>query len=108
MSASLTVNAQFNKVGTPPTILSATVGPGRTIKLTKGGRKVASVLHGKFKIVVQDKTKKDNFHLTCSGVNKKTKVKTKSRTTWNVTLAKGKCTYKSDAHKKLKGSFKVT
>jgi hypothetical protein len=107
MSAAQTVNAQFNKVGAPPTILSATVGPGKTIKLTKGGRKVASVLHGKFKIVVQDKTTKDNFHLTCSGVNKKTKVKSKSTSSWSVTLKKGKCSYKSDAHKKLKGSFKV-
>jgi hypothetical protein len=107
MNAAQTVNAQFNKAGAPPTILSATVGPGKTIKLTKGGKKVASVLRGKFKIVVQDKTKKDNFHLTCAGVNKKTKVKTKSTTSWNVTLNQGKCTYKSDAHKKLKGSFKV-
>ena len=107
MNAAQSVNAQFNQVVAPPTILSAIVGPGKTIKLTKGGKKVASVLHGKFKIVVQDKTKKDNFHLTCKGLNKKTTVKGKSKATWNVTLAKGTCSYKSDAHKKLKGSFKV-
>jgi hypothetical protein len=108
MSAAQTVDAQFNLAATPPTLLSATVGPGKVIKVTKGGKKVRSAAHGPFKITVQDKTKKDNFHLTCPGVNKKTRVRAKETATWNVTLRAGTCTYRSDAHKRLKGSFRVT
>jgi hypothetical protein len=106
-SAAQSVTAEFEPALKPPSVLSAVVGPGKTIKLTRGGSKVQSLTHGRFKFVVQDKTKKDNFHLTCKGVNKKSGVKTKSRTTWSVTLTKGTCSYKSDASKKLKGSFKV-
>jgi hypothetical protein len=108
MSAAEIVHARFNLLASPPALLSAIVGPGKAISVTKGGKKVRSAAHGPFKITVQDKTKKDNFHLTCPGVNKKTRVRAKGTATWNVTLRAGTCTYRSDAHKRLKGSFRVT
>ena len=70
-------------------------------------REVHLFLSGKYLITVRDTSKKDNFHLTCPGINKKTGIKSKGTAAWSVTLRKGTCSYKSDAHKKLKGSFKV-
>src|SRR5215212_6699988 len=58
-------------------------------------------------IVVNDRSKTDNFHLTGPGVNKKTGLKTRGKATWNVTLAPGVYRYRSDETKKLRGSFIV-
>ena len=90
-----------------PTKLKATVGPRSTISLKKGSSLVKSVKAGNFTISVNDATAKDNFHLKGPGVSKKTSVAKRSKATWKVTLRKGKYTYFSDAHKKLKRSFSV-
>jgi hypothetical protein len=86
----------------PATAISGSVGPRRTISL-----KPKSVLPGPATIVVNDRSKTDNFHLTGSGVNKKTGVKTRGSVTWNVTLVPGAYTYRSDKTKKLRGTFTV-
>jgi len=62
---------------------------------------------GRYKIVVSDATKADNFHLSGPGVNKKTGVKSKSGATWILTLKPGKYTFRSDATKKLRRTFSV-
>src|SRR4051794_35750098 len=90
-----------------PTKLKATVGPRSSISLKKGSSLVRSVKAGKFTISVTDATAKDNFHLKGPGVSKKTSVAKRSKATWRVTLRKGKYTYFSDAHKKLKRAFSV-
>jgi hypothetical protein len=41
-------------------------------------------------------------------VNKKTGVAFRGRVTWNVTLRPGTYSYRSDKHKKLRGSLIVT
>jgi hypothetical protein len=89
--------------------LSGTVGPGKTISLkTSAGVRAKTVLAGTYKITVKDLTKKDNFHLTGQGVNKKTGVKTRGTVTWTVALVAGKTyRYRSDAHPKIAGSFVV-
>jgi plastocyanin len=89
--------------------LNGTVGPGKTISLkTTAGAKAKVVAPGSYKITVKDKTKADNFHLTGPGVNKKTGVRFRGTVTWNVKLIVGKTyRYRSDAHKKLAGSFVV-
>lgn len=88
--------------------LKAQVGPGKTISVrTASGAKVKSVTAGTYKITVRDLTKKDNFHLTGTGVNKKTSVKGKSTVTWTVRFRSGPIKYRSDATKKLRGSFAV-
>jgi hypothetical protein len=86
----------------PPTSLAGSVGPRRTISL-----KPKSALPGPAAIVVNDRSKTDNFHLTGPGVNKKTGVKTRGKVTWNLTLAPGTYTYRSDKTKKLRGTFTV-
>ena len=89
--------------------LVATDGPGFTITLTQGGKKVRSLKPGTYAITVADKSNIHNFHLTGPGVNKKTGVGFKGSTTWKVTLKKGTYKYVCDPHASfMKGSFKVS
>jgi plastocyanin len=90
--------------------LTATVGPGFTISLKAGARKVTNLKAGRYRIVVRDRSHLHNFHLTGPGVNKKTAVAFHGTRTWTITFRKGK-TYKyvCDPHKsRMKGSFRVT
>lgn len=90
-------------VGSPaPTALTGSVGPRKTITL-----KPKAALPGPATIVVNDRSKVDNFHLSGPGVNKKTGLRTRGKVTWDVTLSPGTYTYKSDKSKKLRGSFTV-
>ena len=89
--------------------LVGTVGPGFTITLTKGGTKVTRLKAGKYSIAVNDRSSIHNFHLTGPGLNKATSVGGTGKTTWTVTLKKGK-TYRfvCDPHASImKGSFKT-
>ena len=93
-----------------PTKLVASVGPGFTITLTKGGKKVTTLKPGSYSITVNDKSTFHNFHLTGPGVNKKTTVAFKGTPSkaWTVTLRKGTYRYVCDPHaSQMKGSFKV-
>jgi plastocyanin len=93
----------------PPTPkLSGKVGPGRTISLKKGGAMVKALSAGTYKVTVKDASAKDNFHLTGPGVSKKTSVRGKRTFSWTLNLRAGKYTYRSDAHKKLKRTFRVS
>ena len=47
--------------GTATPTLKGVVGPGFTIKLTKGGKKVKSLKAGRYKFVVSDKSSIHNF-----------------------------------------------
>ena len=90
--------------------LTGTDGPGFTITLKKGSTKVTQLKAGKYSITVNDLSASHNFHLTGPGVNKKTSVGATGKTTWTVTLQKGK-TYRfvCDPHASfMKGSFKTT
>lgn len=88
--------------------LVAQVGPKRTITVkTSSGARVRSTAAGKYRLTVKDLTKTDNFHLTGRGISRKTGVKSKGTSIWAVTLRAGKVTYRSDAHKTLRGSFSV-
>jgi len=91
------------------TTLNGTVGPGFTIKLTKGGANVTTLKHGTYKFVIADKSNIHNFHLKGPGVNKLTSVSGKGTTTWTLTLKKGTYKYQCDPHASvMHGSFKVT
>lgn len=92
----------------PPKKLVAQVGPNRSISLkTTSGARVKQLTAGRYSIRVKDLTKADNFHLVAPGANRRTAVKSRSAGTWNVTLRAGSGTYRSDAHKRLHGSFRV-
>ena len=97
-------------VTTPPPVkkLVAQVGPRSAITLkTAAGVRVRRLTAGAYSITVKDRTKSDNFHLIAPGANRKTGVKFRGTTTWKATLAAGKGSYRSDAHKRLRGSFLV-
>ncbi len=90
-----------------PVKLTGKVGPKKTITLKKGASAVKALVAGRYRVVVSDLTKKDNFHLTGKGVNKKTGVKTKGSISWTLTLKPGKYMFRSDATKKLRRTFSV-
>jgi plastocyanin len=98
----------FGQAATPK--LVGTSGPGYTIGVTKAGKKVKTLKHGTYKIVVRDKSSAHNFHLMGPGVNKSTSVSAVTTKTWTVKLKKGKYTYQCDIHASIgmKGSFRVT
>ena len=107
--AHVTIRGSFH-VGAlppPPTKLTGKVGPKKTISLKKGASSVKSLVAGRYKIVVSDLTKADNFHLTGPGVNRKTAVKSKGTASWTLALKPGKYTYRSDTTKKLSRTFSV-
>jgi plastocyanin len=89
--------------------LAGTVGPGFTITLTQGGKKVTTLKAGSYTITIADKSNIHDFHLSGPGLNKTTSVGGKGSTTWKVTLKKGTYKYVCDPHSSImKGSFKVT
>ncbi len=89
--------------------LTATVGPGATISLKLGGKKVTRVKAGRYRIVVRDRSHMHNFHLIGPGVNKKTAVAAHRTTTWTVTFRQGTYRFRCDPHRsRMKGSFRVT
>jgi len=94
----------------PATQLAGTVGPGRKISLryADGGKLTILAGSNTVAITVNDRTRGDNFHLTGPGVNRKTGVKFRGRTTWKLTLQGGRYVYRSDAHKKVRGAFSVS
>jgi plastocyanin len=92
------------------TPLAGTVGPGFTITLDKGGKKISTLKAGSYTIKVSDKANVHDFHLFGPGVNKVITtvpfVGTKSVT---VILKKGTYTYQCDPHAAagMKATFKV-
>ena len=106
MKGSFTVGA-VQPPPPPPPKLNGKV-TARTISLTSAGSKVRSVAQGSYKVVVNDSSKLQNFHLSGPGVNRKTGVKAKTKQTWTVALKPGKYTYRSDKKRRLRGTFTVT
>jgi plastocyanin len=89
--------------------LNGTVGPGFTITLTKGGKKVTKLTAGTYTFKIADKSGIHNFHLTGPGVNKKTTVGGQGTSTWKLTLKKGTYKYVCDPHASIMhGSFTVS
>lgn len=91
-----------------PTRLVATVGPGFTITLTRGGRRVTSLKAGRYTIVVRDRSAIHNFHLRGPGVNRTTRVAFRGTVTWRLRLRKGVHRFVCDPHRSgMRGSFRV-
>ena len=89
--------------------LQAAVGPGFTITLKKGGKKVTTLKKGKYTIVVADKSDIHNFHVRGPGVNKMTGVAFVGTKSFTVTLKAGRYTFICDPHPtSMKGSFRVS
>jgi plastocyanin len=89
--------------------LNGTDGPGFTITLTKGGKKVTKLTAGTYVFKIADKSNIHNFHLTGPGVNKSTTVSAKGTFTWKLKLKKGTYKFVCDPHASfMKGSFTVS
>jgi hypothetical protein len=90
-------------------LLRGSVGPGATIGLrTAAGRKVVSLAAGPAVVRVADLSTTDNFHLIGPGVNRATSRAGRATVIWRLRLAAGTYRYRSDAHPRLRGSFRVT
>jgi len=94
---------------TTGTTLVATDGPGFTITLKEGAKKVTTLKAGTYSFKVEDKSNIHNFHLTGPGVNVTTSVVGVTTVTWKLKLKKGTYKYVCDPHATIMhGSFKVT
>jgi len=92
--------------------LVATVGPKETISLVDSrGRRVTKLRRGSYRMVVRDRSARDNFHLfgrSIIGLQGVTSIPARKTVTWNFRLAPGTYRYRSDAHpRKMRGSFRV-
>ena len=88
-------------------VLQGTVG-NVFITLRLDGKSVKTLPHGKYTLVVQDNSKSTGFRLSGPGVSKQTSVKGTGRSTWTLTLKKGKYVYSSIKHPKRRSTLKVT
>ena len=91
--------------------LHGVIGPGYSISLKNAqGKRVTTLKHGKYTLVVQDKANIHNFTLNGPGIKNKmitgtTFVGTKTVT---VTLKAGKYRYYCTVHPTVTGTFRVT
>jgi NitT/TauT family transport system substrate-binding protein len=88
-------------------VLQGTVG-NVFITLRLDGKAVRTLPHGKYTIVVQDNSRSTGFRLSGPGISKQTSVKGTGRSTWTLTLKKGKYVYNSIANPKRRSTLKVT
>lgn len=92
---------------TAPTVtLNATVGLTVSLK-TAAAVPVKAIARGQYALVVRDASKRDNFHLTGPGVDRRTGVPGRGLVRWALDLKPGTYRYRSDAHPGLSGSFRV-
>jgi NitT/TauT family transport system substrate-binding protein len=88
-------------------VLQGTIG-NVFLTLRLDGKAVSRLPHGKYTVVVTDNSKTTGFQLAGPGVSKKTSVKGTGRSTWTVTLKKGKYVYSSLTNKKRKRTLTIT
>ena len=93
------------------TKLKGSVGPGFTISLKDAaGKAVRKIRAGrKYTFSISDKSGIHNFHLIGPGVNKKTAVGKKGKSTWTWKVKKGTYRFRCDPHRSaMKGSFRAS
>jgi hypothetical protein len=91
--------------------LHGVIGPGYSISLKDAhGRRVKTLKHGKYTLVVQDKANIHNFTLNGPGIKNKMITGTSfvGTKTVTLTLKKGTYTYFCTVHPTILGTFKVT
>jgi hypothetical protein len=85
------------------TKLTGTTGPGFTIVVKKGGKKVTKLAPGAYSLTVTDKSSSHDFVLNGPGIKNKmiTSLSFKGTKTVKVTLKKGKYEYYCTPHRSL-------
>jgi plastocyanin len=93
-----------------PKVVNGAVGPGFSISLKSGGKKVTSLKAGTYRFDVTDRSAIHDFHLTGPGVNKViTSVSFEGRKSVTANLKRGTYRYVCDPHATfMKGSFRVS
>jgi hypothetical protein len=101
-------NQTFSVRQPAPAQLRGTVA-AKTISLkTPVGARAANLAAGKYVIVVNDRSRSNNFHLSGKGVNRRTGVKFVGRKEWTITLAPSSLyTYRSDSRASLRLTFRT-
>jgi NitT/TauT family transport system substrate-binding protein len=87
-------------------VLQGTV-QGRRVLLRLDGRVVTRLNVGPHTFVVSDNSRTHNFTLKGPGVNRRTSVKGRARSTWTLNLRKGTYRYWSSARPAVRKSFRV-
>jgi plastocyanin len=92
-----------------PKTVNGSVGPGFTISLKLGGKKVTRLKPTTYRFKVTDKASIHDFHLAGPGVNKViTGIGFEGTKTTTIKLRKGTYRYRCDVHPdEMHGSFKV-
>ena len=91
--------------------VNATVGPGFTISLTSGGKKVTALKAGTaYRFLVSDRSSMHNFHLSGPGLDRVfTSVAFTGTKSFVLRLKKGSYRYVCDPHASfMHGSFRVS
>ena len=102
--------AMSGPVAAAPKVVKGTVGPGFTISLTSGGKKVKSLKAGvAYKFEITDRSSIHDFRLSGPGVNKLiTGVGFTGRKSITVTLKRGTYRFVCDPHaSSMRGSFRA-
>jgi len=89
--------------------VNGSVGPGFTISVKSGGKKVSTLAPGTYRLTVTDRSSSHDFHLMGPGYNKAiTSVGFKGTKAVTVNLRKGTYRYQCDPHASIMhGSFRV-
>ncbi len=90
-------------------MLNGMVGPGYTIKLKQGSKKVTRLPAGSYMFMITDKSGAHNFFLSGPGVSREiTRLTCQGKKSITVRLRKGTYTYVCTPHvSSMKGSFSV-
>jgi hypothetical protein len=87
--------------------LTANVTAKSITLVDANGKRVRVLQPNQYRIVVHDRTAKQNFHLVGPKVNRATKIAATTSRTWSVYLMPGSYRYRSDRNTALAGAFIV-
>ena len=101
-------NQTFSVRQPAPAQLRGTVTANSISLKTPAGARAANLAAGRYVIVVNDRSRGNNFHLSGKGVNRRTGVKFVGRKTWTITLAPDSLyTYRSDSNPSMRRAFRT-
>ena len=109
IAASALALAGSGSAGAAKTV-KGTVGPGFTIGLSSGGKKVTRLKpHRPYRFVIDDRSSSQDFHLRGPGINRVlSSVEFVGKKSFTLTLKKGSYRFLCDPHASfMHGAFKV-
>ena len=95
--------------GAAPKVVNGSVGPGFTISLKSGGKKVTSLKAGTYRFDVSDRSPIHDFHITGPSFDRTfSSIRAQGTTTVVLKLKKGSYLYYCDLHRfPMTGTFEV-